>query len=315
MSRVELLRQARVSYAVKFREFIVLFSRCKTSNAIICFFEEEDSKYYGIRIRIKMPEYEIKTIQCGGKQNVIKLCELIKGHEEYKKARVGFFIDRDFDDPIKGYLSKYIYETPCYSIENLYTTSDSVSRILREEFNICEVSDDDTILEECINLYNNIQSKYHEAIEELNIWIMYQIEYYKSNPVNRINLNNVRFDRLVTINIDSVIKKYEISKIKEMFPESIDITGEKIAERLSYIDKSQRGRIFRGKYEIEFLRKFLTLLKKDRNNSKPIFFKKKTRVKISLSRENIIGELSQYADTPECLLQYFEKIRPIKKAA
>ncbi len=315
MSRVELLRQARVSYAVKFREFIVLYSKCKTSNTIICFFEEEDSKYYGIRIRIKMPEYEFKTIQCGGKQNVIKLCEIIKGHKEYKRATVGFFIDRDFDDPIKGYLAKYIYETPCYSIENLYTTSDSVSRILRDEFKICEVSEDDTTIEECMELYYDTQSKFHDAIEEINIWIMYQRELYKNKPINRLNINNVRLDRLVTINIGSVIKKYEISNIREMFPESINITGDKIAERLSCINKSQRGRVFRGKYEIEFLRKFLALLKQDRNNSTPMFFKKKIKVKISLSKENIIGELSQYADTPECLLQYLEKIRPIKKTA
>ncbi len=50
-------------------------------------------------------------------------------------------------------------------------------------------------------------------------------------------------------------------------------------------------------------------LKEDKVSDNPTFFASKGRVMISLSKDNCISELSQYAETPDCLLSFLENAK------
>lgn len=100
---------------------------------LFCFFEGEDAKYYGVRIKENLPEVDWEGISCGGKLKVEEVYNVLKIHENpsYQVAKKAFFIDRDFDEPLSEELRKDIYETPCYSIENFYTTEDCFNSQVR----------------------------------------------------------------------------------------------------------------------------------------------------------------------------------------
>jgi Protein of unknown function (DUF4435) len=92
---------------------------------------------------------------------------LITTHKEYDKYKKAFFIDRDFNPSLPAH-NPPIFETPCYSIENLYVSFDVFKAILINEFHLSEVSD--SAFETCLTLYMKMQNEYHDAIMLFNAW-------------------------------------------------------------------------------------------------------------------------------------------------
>lgn len=124
----------RNNVSVHFMKFMNIVS--KNPRATICFFEGEDRKYYVTRLDLAGDNFCWAGIDCNGKKNVLALYELIATHDTYKNALVAFFVDRDFDEPIPQEIRSVVYETPCYSIENLYCTDHCIQRVLSIEFKL-----------------------------------------------------------------------------------------------------------------------------------------------------------------------------------
>jgi hypothetical protein len=166
---VESLRISRSNYATKFTEFTRLYKEYEL--ALYCFFEGEDSKYFGIRIKnIARPKKDI-LLSCGGKKGVLGIHRMILARKEYENIKATYFIDKDFDASIRERGLSQIYETPCYSIENFYTSSECFSNILKSEFKLTEIDED---FGRCISLYTRLQEEFHDAVELLNAWIACQ---------------------------------------------------------------------------------------------------------------------------------------------
>lgn len=99
-----------------------------------CFYEGEDGKYYDSRIRQKFDDQFI-TYSVGNKKEVLKLLRKITSTDLYNNVCTMFFVDRDYDESIaKDY--KDLFETPCYSIENLYVQQECLLKLLQSEFGI-----------------------------------------------------------------------------------------------------------------------------------------------------------------------------------
>jgi len=301
MSSTTKLRFARDDKAVKFLEFIRLYS--KDSQQVCCFFEGDDAKYYCVRIHAILPNHSWSPINCRGKRQVLELYALISNHADYAKARTSFFVDRDFDPPLPSEVRKRVYETPCYSIENLYTTVDCFRRVLQSEFGITDGVHDGTALEKCCELFQKTHQSFHEAITELNAWIWLQ-RNNNINTASALNLRGVKLDRFVGVSLGAITKRYTVAELKDVFPQAPAVDENTLVSKIVEFQSSDRRRLFRGKYEIEFLRLMLTKLMEDFRSAEPRFFPRQGKVKCTLSRENIISELSQYADTPECLREY-----------
>src|SRR6185369_15479378 len=130
--KVESLRENRKGATVIFTQFALL--KDKYADSIFCCFEGDDSKYYFHRIESETgysPD-NIIAFNCGGKKEVLRLYGMIKTKTEYSAIKFLYFIDKDFDAKTTN---SEIFETNTYSIENLYTTEEAFTRVVRCELN------------------------------------------------------------------------------------------------------------------------------------------------------------------------------------
>ncbi len=298
MSRFQTLTEAREEgWAIVLRNFV----RIHTSkpDCLFCFFEGEDVKYYSFRIKENLPNVKWEGINCKGKTTVLTVYQKLKEHENqsYQQARKTFFVDRDFDEPLPDDVRQEVYETPCHSIENFYTSVDCFKGILKYEFKINEFGEEDekSLFQQCLGFFEETQRMFHQAITEFNAWIIVALK-------NKVGLNlrdyqkDHEFDELVRIEINKVEKLYTGDILFECA--SVDESKkEELAKKVSEVSFSNPRCEFRGKQELQFFIKFLTKLKDDLST-------KKRKISFPIPT-NPLSALTQYADTPQCLRDYF----------
>ncbi len=307
MTRVEKLKESTNSLSVKFLEF----TRVTSKGRMPAFFEGEDEKYYSIRIDNIRPDINWTGINCGGKANVVIMRERIKRHETYKNCSCLFFVDSDFDDNQE--LSRFhdLYVTPCYSIENLYFTESAFARVLSAEFGVNDTCSEHECFNQCMEKYRNLKNQYLEIIKEFNFLIREIRAMERSGvSVGRLNINNIGIDDLVSIDLSGVAKKYNENSPASIFPELSEELKINLDNSKEYFLGKHGEHWYRGKQHLDFYRIFLGKIKVDRckKDGREIF-QRKGNVKLQLTKSNTISELSQYADTPQCLrnfLQNFE---------
>lgn len=306
---VDLLRdERRHSVAVKFEEFMRIYSKQKDS--IICFFEGYDQAYYHSRID-NLIDGKTAYLNCGGKQQVRRLHQTVGKHSIYKDAKTAFFIDRDFDNPIPTTLKSDIYETPVYSIENFYVSLDAFERIMDNIFRINKYSDENDEVEihkTCLKLYKTIKRKFHEKSTLLNVFIMV-LRKKKTLKSTKHSLKILKIKNLIQIGMDNVQQNYDLETLNNLFPGAETITQEEISS-IKIPPHKEQGKAYRGKFEISFLQIFLELLKQQLCSKTSTYFpcRKKISFNIPSSIDGFLNDLSQWADTPECLTQYLTQI-------
>ncbi|MBK4996793.1 DUF4435 domain-containing protein [Pseudomonas sp. S37] len=309
MSRVEMLIKSKTTESVKFFEFIRFLAAHRDATSI--FFEGEDEKYYSIRLNSIAPHLKWHGINAEGKRNVLELRNMIRNHPEYHDSSCLFIVDADFDDNTNLIHHKDVYITPCYSVENLYTSESTLRRILRAEFKISEFGDDSDSFAKAIETYNDIQQEYHDSILYFNIWIRAYRKNEQVAKMDKLNINNVNFDQLVNISLRDVTKNYDDASISTLFPVNSEPDMPFIKDAVAHFSSCIPERDFRGKQQLEFFRIFLEKLKVDANSKTGRqVFKKKLKVVLNLTKANCLSELSSYADTPECLISFIRSASP-----
>lgn len=298
MNPDELLKISKNTSTVAFHKFVLLSNG--RENELFCFFEGVDCQYYSLRIKQYANE-NYHPIVCGNKDTVLKTYKLINEQEIYKDYKKAFFVDSDFDESIDN---PEIYETPCYSIENLYANKNTLSEILKSEFALLETdSEYDTILK----LFESEFELFNEKTLFFNAWYA---ALKKSKRMNGLKSTGVNLDEKLPkeffcLKIGNINSNYDFEKIKQKFPDSIAITVEEVNETLNELRNSSLPFKLRGKFQIWFFYEFIQFIINDANNTKRII-KKKTKFKVDKSL--ILSQISQYAITPECLKLYLKKL-------
>jgi len=218
MTYLDDLKNSRNKPQVAYQEFALLVG--KFPDNLFCFFEGKDNDYYVPRIKNVTNQYQF--VICGNKKSVIYVHDLIKNRPEYRKYKTGFFIDRDFDNPRKQD-SLPIFETPCYSIENLYVSVHVFKEILINQFLLSE-GKDNQLLTQLLNLYCERQKEFHDAVLLFNAWYACLIEKKEneSKPPN-VNLDEKFPKGFISVTLKKVVSKYDLKKIKETFPNAANI--------------------------------------------------------------------------------------------
>lgn len=219
-----------------------------------------------------------------------------------------FFIDKDFDDSIS---KSNLYETPCYSVENFYISLDAFTKTLFGEFSPNTYVDKKTLDVETdlIKQYYLKQKKeFYQSVLLLNSWYSLQKKKSKNQRKEaRPDLSNV--SDLKTVNIkftkNKIASDYMIDELKVLTPRYIQVEMNELEEEMTKL-RSNLDISIRGKYIVEFLVKIYSILSTDANSDLEIF-KHKRKVKLPISRDTILSTLSQYADTPKCLIYHLEK--------
>lgn len=265
MTYLEQLRQSKDKAQVAFHEFAL--STRKYPNHLFCFFEGKDNPYYVPRIKRFTQYYQ--PIKCGNRDSVLKIHTLISNRPEYSNYKKAFFIDRDFNNTLEQ-LNPPIFETPCYSVENLYVSVNVFKEILINEFHLSEFSDSN-IVEVCISLYQDRQNEFHNAVCLFNSWYACLIEIRNSTgKTTGVNLDEKLPKGYIDITLQSVICKYDLDTIRSTFPDATELEETTLNSKLVEFTNCDRRNVFRGKYEMQFLIKFIQLLLQDSNTSKSV---------------------------------------------
>jgi hypothetical protein len=299
MDRAERMREKRSSIAVKLIKLIKVYA--SNPGAVTCVFEGEDAKYYGIRLDSFLNGRERKNISCKGKGNLISLKKKVDLHEELSNANVLYFADRDFD--LSDITGGNIYFTPCYSVENLYIEKPVLRRILLDEFGFCEIEDNEDV-NSILNIYEHLLFSAANALLHLSAWIMCQNKASKSDSSIRLNLNNYDAGEFIDFDLENVFTKYDKEALKVKFPDSIEIFSDEIDTAQRLIEQGGIVKSIRGKYLLDFFRAFLEKIRSEISNEDSFVITKKIKTKLTISKNNILSDLSQYAETPNCLTNF-----------
>ncbi len=313
MSSDELLNKMKEdskSEHVAFTNFSIAYSN-KNKDLLYCFFEGyEDKRYYGARIKLKT-DRDFRDFNCGGIGNVEKLVKLIKNKSEYDSALTLFFTDKDYSN---NKVDKDTYVTPCYSIENFYTSKQAVSEILINEFNL---NTDEKDYRTATELYINLQDKFHKNLLFLNSWLACQNDirekeskktYLTIDKVTKEYFKKFLKDDLITIDDFNDFNNHEYLE-NTLFPSAPKIGEDILTEKIAFFNSSNKECIFRGKFEMKFMITFLQKLKNEICKKDSTIFDKKCKCSLIFDVNYAISGLSQYADTPECLLKYLKEYK------
>lgn len=294
---VQEMREARTKAVVVFTKFTQ--SKGRFVKDLFCFYEGEDIKYYESRVEAYAGiSYEnITSFDCGGKSGVLKVRSLIKEKGVYENVKKAFFIDRDyFATDIRD---KELYETPCYSVENFYTSKAAFERVLKRGFGINVFEEDFT---KCVNDVLHAQEHFHKSMVEFNAWLKCQRRREISRGKRNVELSEFKisefFERIAVDGV-KVKKSLDVKTLYEKFPQAMEVDEAELLEEIQNMKECNQSTDFRGKYELWFFKKVIEDLKA-KNKCNLYFQAHRDCVKIDPNVDTLL-QLSQCADTPESL--------------
>lgn len=296
---VEQMRSKRTVSEALFKKFTE--ARDYFATHAFCFYEGEDGKYYNSRVEKYWGTNFISFI-AGNKKEVLKIMEKIQSDPLYADVCVMFFVDRDYDTSLAN-TNGDLFETPCYSIENLYAQECVLDRILRSEFGL-NAMDSDYLL--CLADYRSRLAEFNQIIFKFNAIVKYKHLYA---PEAKCKFSNIKTSHLAHISIGKITKSShynaEISKLIEQL--NIDEQILDAIENELRLEKTPHLTL-RGKNQLDF---FVAIIMTFKNLciSGSYFKKKLTRVRINIT-DNRLSELSQYAITPPELDRFLSSHRP-----
>lgn len=295
----------------KAEEAPVLFLRFENKVAlygddrVYCFVEGYDMAYLSSRISDLFND-KWDSIQCNGKKNLLEVYSYLKGMHTYDRYAKRFFVDADFDR--NEDLGDDIYVTVCYSIENLYVSISCIEKILKTEYGIDEIENPDKF-KKCMDLFCIRLKEMHYAILLFNAWYaaLHDMDGWNHRGVC---LDNKFPSKFIKYDFSNKIEaQYTIDDIRAEYPDVPEIDKELLEKRRLWLaeDPQNRGR---GKYEIEFLMKYMMFLNADAKGRMEYTVKKNVPM---LNMDRMISMYSQYADTPDDLKYYIQHGSIMKK--
>lgn len=308
-SLLEIMKDSTESGHAAYVNFVMAYVK-NNQDLVYCFFEgDEDKKYYGARIEFAYHK-KCKYFTCGGKDKVVKVRELIKNRTEYNAANVLFFVDKDYSD---DKTNNTLYVTPFYSIENFYSSKETLARILQDEFNMNNNED----IQKVINLYEDTLKTFHNKLLFLNAWLACQHDIRMKTKIDtRLNINDAlkkyfntnnifNKDLRIKVNIFDDLENIDILE-KKLFPNSPRILIENIEEKKIILLQSNPSHSFRGKFEFKFFIDFLKKIKEEVGSRNQKLLTNRYKCKISFGIDTGILTLTTYAITPSCLKSFLE---------
>lgn len=309
VDRVASMMQDQSCASTYFLKF--MFAAAGNPAALICCFEGEDQKYYSVRLDVLVGSLW-KGISCDGKKNVLNLYKIISEHDVYKLAQVAYFVDRDFDEPLPRSVRTVIYETPCYSIENFYCTEECLTKIFTMEFHLGEDIKRLDLINSVWAHFRKLRDQFHVYMRPVNLWIMaHRIKERSAGEGERIgglNLANVNIGSIVNICWDRVTLNVPLDQIHTIFPMCPHMSEEELQDADKLLPLDDLHLLFRGKYELEFVRQYLAMLKTKCRDHGSEFYIFGHSVKLPCTKNNTMSELAQYATTPKCLVEFISRL-------
>lgn len=314
MDIVEQAKEELGSGLVAYTEFVLDFK--KESNSIYCFYEgKDDRSYYSFRATLLYDEDNFFDYICNGKENLLKLRQLINNHKIYSNSNIGYFVDMDFEHNLK---LDDVYITPYYSVENFFVVDDAFQKILLAEFNMVKSCDS---YKKSLELFKKCKNIFHQEISHLNIWLACQADLRIEKGLStRLKIDekiknvfpNDEFDKIVSPNMETINFPNELKnkeEIKKVFTNAPEVTQERFDEKKAYFETLAPEEIYRGKFELRFLISFLNRLQDELGKRKNSIFPKRYSCNLRFEYSTGVSLLTNNAITPKCLKNYILQIK------
>ena len=279
------------------------YTLTKSSQKIFLFFDGiDDFKYYCPRISFVCNDKKYKKYDCNCKKNVLRIHSMITNQTvKDNKSITMFFVDKDYDD--NSNIDNDIYITPTYSIENLYFTDWAIENMIRAEMGLSEHSKDD---ENDFNVAYNYVINFRDNIIKDILYgnACYSLQIKKSHEIDGVKPNLSAIKRY-----DDIANISEFKDIKGKIKNYIEVSDDEIEEEYERL-KSDAIRYIRGKYMLEKMSKCIQKIEEESNkgaNHERHWFSKKRRMRLNTSESTLISDLSNYAETPRCLINYIQE--------
>lgn len=306
MSRVDKMSLDAEEFSTKFLEFMRIVGG--NPELLVCIFEGEDEKYYSGRLHAILNNTAWECINTGGRTPALELFETIKDHPLYATYKYLCFIDRDYDDIFDNHTPSKIYSTPGYSVENFYFSLACFKKILSAEFNIKPENELKHLYDRYTNLFQKTQNEFINEAREFNIWAKTNYMMGKNGAPLKMSIKSIKTNDLLDITIDRVKANYDPHDISSVFEHlnNSDLCTTSYQESASKLAEQNPELSYRGKNCADFMRLYLLAIKSEihtlqfRANEKPT-------IRINFSKDNFLSEVSQYADTPSCLVRFLSQ--------
>lgn len=294
-SLLESMREHREDAVVAFKKFTE--HKNEHQDYAFCFYEGEDAKYYNLRIE-KFFGQKYFVYKAGSKKAVLHIMKMIQSKPEYSEMCTMFFVDRDYDNSLQGQ-SGNLFETPCYSIENLYARKEVYAKILKAEFGLNPFDED---YEKCIELYDKRLAEFNQTILEFNALVKYK---HQRCPEQKCMFSNVKTNHLANITLEAVKKSNNYSQTIDAIKGDLNVNEDDFRITITELEGELKPEdVFRGKNQLDFFSEIIKKLR-DVNNRGGFFSKKLDNVHINITN-NRLSELSQYAVTPDELRLFLQ---------
>jgi hypothetical protein len=290
-------------FSTKFLEFMRIVGG--NPELLICIFEGEDEKYYSGRLHAVLNNTTWECINTGGRTPALELFETIKDHPLYSTYKYLCFIDKDYDDIFDNHTPSRIYSTPGYSVENFYFSLSCLKKVLSAEFNIKPENEFKHLHDRYTNLFQKTQNEFINEVRGFNVWAKTNYAMGKNGSPLKMSIKSIKTNELLDITLEQVKANYDPNDISTVFGhlKNSDLCPTSYQDSISKLDDQDPKLSFRGKNCADFMRLYLLAIKTDihslqfKENEKPT-------IRINFSKDNFLSEVSQYADTPTCLIQF-----------
>lgn len=266
--------EARTPHAV-FHQFMLLLGN-STPDCHFFFFEgSEDPAFYIGFILPRLHSREYHEFVCNGRNGVIKVNELCS-RDGRAFDRTLYFIDKDHCDLMNPteVLPNRLFQTDCYSFENYLICKQSFRRFWTERLHL---QSGDPRFDSYLELYHRL----HQSFLKRMLFLMAIILIGRGidkQPVAKLNLNNVKMEKVLSIDVDNGRVRWVPSggsnflAASNMTASGSTVRGDAIRSVVRrYLLGHEPKSYVRGKYELWFFVRFLSLVTQqlsDRNLAK-----------------------------------------------
>lgn len=283
------------------------------SQPILAVVEGKDEDYYRPRLAGLTQGKEIYFIDADGKDNVVDMYNhLKKSVDVYEPSRYVLFADRDYDD-IKG--DDRLYITSRHSVENFYTCPEAFKSLLSNKFGLSTPESDNEV-NEIVSRYQSWMQQISKDALNFTAWLYWQLREAPrpDGKPPKLNLKGTNFSNFFEIKFNSdfeikIVKKFSLEDAKIFFPNAAEVNVDRVQEIMREINEQDFFDYFRGKFIIEIYTLILECLKNDSRKEKPLIFREKRKTSLMWSNQ-ILAELSSFAETPSCLSKFLRAAFP-----
>jgi hypothetical protein len=295
MTKIDKMRASRQSAHTFFTAYLNLRSRVGQNKLIAILEGREDIPVYDTWISRELFNEVMEPLSVNGKSNAIEISNIIHRSMECKRDKVIICLDYDFDGLSGFAVSEKTYVTSTYSIENLLISEHSMDRVLVRNFDVN--GDEYQCRQEVIKLFLDRLNEFNEIMLAPNAHVRFARLIHAPCPGIP---NGVEDFVEITLNAVTSLKDFSDSQAcVSTLKLGVSPTKEEIETHVSFLRASNLTLSGRGKFLLDFFRRFIALLYTDRKQIKPVVF---AASKNSLPDpcQNLLATLASAAPTAPC---------------